>query len=177
MPNYRTQPWRNYTACTGHCGSDEKVNELTGWTPEVLDAMWESTRDMLPNTNARKGTKQAYFYLAYRFIKLGPRVAELYSVLHTPETGHVGKKAFYKHVAPIMIALAKHADMIRWENRLDYDNHCLVFPVGVTGIVDCFPIRVLTPRKYSVKKLLNQPKYKACVFKVQLVISLKGVWH
>ena len=65
--------------------------------------VWEAHRDTLPNTNARKGTQQDYFYLAYRFIKLGPRVRELASVLHTPGTGHVGKKLFYTHVAPIII--------------------------------------------------------------------------
>ena len=41
-------------------------------------------------------------------------------------------------------------------------------------IVDCFPIRVLTPRNYHVKKFLYQPKYGFAVLKVQLVISLKG---
>ena len=174
MPNFARKPWRDYTAVPGHQGSDEAVVDLTGWSPATLDVMWEAYRDVLPSTKARKGTKQAYFFLAYRFIKLGPRVRELYSVLHTPETGHVGKKAFYKHVAPILIALAENADMIHWGNRLASDNHCFVFPVGVTGIVDCFPIRVLTPRDYKIKKLLNQPKYKSCVFKVQLVISLKG---
>jgi hypothetical protein len=95
MPNYHRQACRDCTACPGHQGSDERVIDLTGWPPEVLDVMWEAHRDTLPNTNARKGTQQDYFYLAYRFIKLGPRVRELASVLHTPGTGHVGKKLFF----------------------------------------------------------------------------------
>ena len=177
MPNYYRQPWRDCTACPGHQGSDERVIDLTGWPPAVLDVVWEAHRDTLPNTNARKGTQQDYFYLAYRFIKLGPRVRELASVLHTPGTGHVGKKLFYTHVAPIIIGLGLTVNQIHWENRLATDNHCVMFPVGVTGIVDCFPIRVLTPRDYRTKKLLNQPKYKGCVFKVQLVISLTGMWY
>jgi hypothetical protein len=36
---------------------------------------------------------------------------------------------------------------------------------------------VITPRDYRTKKLFNQPKYKGCVFKVQLVISLTGMWY
>ena len=41
-------------------------------------------------------------------------------------------------------------------------------------LLQTFPIRILTPRKYRVKKLVNAPKYKACVLKVQLVVSLTG---
>ena len=40
--------------------------------PDVLSVMWETYGDVLPNTNARKGEKQAHFALAYRFFKLGP---------------------------------------------------------------------------------------------------------
>ena len=93
MPNYTTRPWREYTAVDGHLGTDERVNELFGFPPDVLDVMWETYRDVLPNTNARKGEKQVYFALAYRFIKLGPTRREMYSVLHTPQTGHVNKTA------------------------------------------------------------------------------------
>jgi hypothetical protein len=75
---------------------------------------------------------------------------------------------------PIIIALGENVDMIRWADRLASDNHCFMFPVGVSGIVDCFPIRVQTPRKYAASRYLYQPKYGFCVFKVQLVISLKG---
>ena len=169
--------WRDFTAAKGHRGSDDKVTDLTGWPPDVLSVMWNAYEAILPVTNARRPhSKQAYFFLAYRYIKLGPKVRELYSVLHTPYTGRVGKKAFYKHIVPIIIALGENVDMIRWDDRLARDNHCLMFPVGVTGIVDCFPIRVQTPRKYAESKYLYQPKYGFCVFKVQLVISLKGEW-
>ena len=88
MPNYTTRPWREYTAVDGHLGTDERVNELFGFPPDVLDVMWETYRDVLPNTNARKGEKQVYFALAYRFIKLGPtpRYLTLASTM-TPRSG------------------------------------------------------------------------------------------
>ena len=70
-----------------------------------------------------------------------------------------GRTASDAHV-PIILTLAEHANMIRWENGLDPTNHHLAFPVGTTGIVDCFPIRVLTPRKWSAKTFLYAPKYK-----------------
>ena len=172
-----TREWRDCTTTQGHRGSDAKVTDLTGWPPDVLSVMWNAYKDILPVTNKRRPhLKQAYFFLAYRYIKLGPKVRELYSVLHTVYTGHVGKKAFYAHIVPIIIALGENVDMIRWDDRLARDNHCLVFPAGVTGIVDCFPIRVNSPRKYAESKFLYQPKYGFCVFKVQLVISLKGEW-
>ena len=107
--------WRDFTAAKGHRGSDDKVTDLTGWPPDVLSVMWNAYEAILPVTNARRPhSKQAYFFLAYRYIKLGPKVRELYSVLHTPYTGHVGKKAFYKHIVPIIIALGENVDMIRW---------------------------------------------------------------
>ena len=161
MPNHTTRPWREYTAVDGHLGTDERVANLFGFPPDVLSVvMWETYGDVLPNTNARKGEKQAYFALAYRFLKLGPTRREMYSVLHTPQTGHVGTYGFKTHIVPIILALAEHANMIRWENGLDPTNHHLAFPVSTTGIVDCFLIRVLTPRKWSAKTFLYAPKYK-----------------
>ena len=70
MPKLHTRPWREYTAIDGHHGTDELVNDLFGFPPDVLTGMWEQYRDVLPNTNARKGEKQAYFALAYRFLKV-----------------------------------------------------------------------------------------------------------
>ena len=64
--------------------------------------------------------------------------------------------------------------MIIWKNRLDPTNHHFAFPVGTTGIVDCFPIRVLTPRKWAAKKFLYAPKYKCCILKVQIVVTFTG---
>ena len=197
MPNQHIFAWRDFTATAGHIGTDAKVLDLTGWPADVLNRMYINYGDRLPTTNARKPhLKQAYFFLCFRWIKLGPTVRELFSVLRTPHTGHLGKKAFYTHILPMIISLAEIVDEIKWEDRLARDNHCLLFPVGVTGvsvscdcscvnrtlltrlsllqIVDCFPIRVLTPRKWNVKKFLYQPKYGFAVLKVQLVISLKG---
>ena len=157
MPDsFYTRPWREYTAIDGQRGTDELVNNLFGFPPDVLTGMWEQYRDVLPNTNARKGEKQAFFALAFRFIKLGPRVRELHSVLFTPQTGHCGKKKFYRHIVPILLALAEHVNMINWENRLDLTNHAFVFPVGVTGIVVRFNLRV-TMHDRSFAGLLPDP--------------------
>lgn len=44
----------------------------------------------------------------------------------------------------------------------------------MTGLVDVFPVYVNHPSRYSLAKLLFQPKYKRCVWKIQLGVNFLG---
>ena len=47
-------------------------------------------------------------------------------------------------------------------------------PTPLTGIVDVFPIYVPASHDFAMRQLLFQPKYDACVLKIQLGISFLG---
>ena len=53
-------------------------------------------------------------------------------------------------------------------------NHAPFFKYFVTGLVDVFPVYVPAPTRYSLAKLLFQPKYNHCVFKIQLGVNFLG---
>ena len=64
-------------------------------------------------------------------------------------------------------------DEIDYTWRLDPFNHALPpFDRHITGIVDTLPIYLPTPHNWYLSTLFFQPKYKACVLKMQLGISL-----
>jgi hypothetical protein len=78
-------------------------------------------------------------------------------------------------VKPILKKVASVADEIHWDNRLkNHCNHSAFFPLNVTGIVDCAPIRVAKPKRSRPSRKLYQPKYKHAVLKIQVIISLTG---
>ena len=71
--------------------------------------------------------------------------------------------------------VASVTDEIHWENRLsNHKNHSKFFPLNVTGIVDCAPIRVAKPKRSRASRKLHQPKYAHAVMKIQVIISLTG---
>jgi hypothetical protein len=72
-------------------------------------------------------------------------------------------------------ALADIICEIVYDDRLDLYNHAgPPFEYHVTALVDVFPVFVPAPHEFSLRRLLFQPKYDACVLKIQLGISLLG---
>jgi len=72
-------------------------------------------------------------------------------------------------------ALANVIDEIRYDDRLDPFNHVgPPFKYHVTGIVDVFPVYIPKSHDWDIARYNFQPKYDACVFKIQLGISLMG---
>ena len=82
---------------------------------------------------------------------------------------------FHYVVLPALHYLALVMDEIYWDDRLDPYNHVIPFPFLVTGMVDTFPVRVLQPTNSEIRKRLYNPKYGACVYKVQLAIDFRGI--
>jgi len=81
----------------------------------------------------------------------------------------------YKHVYPLAHAFAAIIDEIDRSRRLDRYNHGVPpFEYLITGLVDTFPVYVPQPHRWSLARLLYQPKYKATVFKYQLGITWNG---
>ena len=71
-------------------------------------------------------------------------------------------------------ALANIISEIDYDRRLDLYNHAPLFKYYVTALVDTLPIYVPHPSSFAMRKLLYQPKYKACVFKMQLGVNFLG---
>ena len=83
----------------------------------------------------------------------------------------IGKTTFRTKVVPLAFALARIMNEVKWEDRLDPYNHHPFFPVGVTTVWDTAPIYVATPSDSRINRLLYQPKYKNCVFKLQIAVT------
>jgi hypothetical protein len=64
-------------------------------------------------------------------------------------------------------ALAAIIDEINYSDRLHPYNHVgRPFKYFVTALVDTFPVYVPAPGSFSMRRLLFQPKYDACVLKI-----------
>ena len=72
--------------------------------------------------------------------------------------------AFDKYVKEVLHVLSSRMNFIRWNRRLELNNHHEAFPARVTGIVDTFPV-VVECGDSEVGRLLYNPKYKAHVIK------------
>ena len=60
--------------------------------------------------------------------------------MHTARSGVCSRYKFETYVRPILSVLADKCDFIRWNRRLEHDNHHETMPPQVTGIVDTMPI-------------------------------------
>ena len=81
----------------------------------------------------------------------------------------IGRTAFYDNILGengIAFLLGQAIDEIDFSGRLNEFNHHEFFPVGITAILDTFPIYVGHPSCSHLSKLLYQPKYKAHCYKV-----------
>ena len=80
---------------------------------------------------------------------------------------------FDKYVKPIIAALAASMHYIQYDQRLDWNNHCEVFPSLYTTLVDTFPVNVAVAER-DTESLLYQPKYQHACFKVEIEVGFRG---
>jgi len=73
-----------------------------------------------------------------------------------------------------MTKMANTYDEIHWEHRLNPWNHSIHFPFHVNSIVDTFPVPVSQPVDSQLLRLLCNPKYGGCVYKVMICIDFLG---
>ena len=109
---------------------------------------------------------------------MGTRLSWVESFKSADGTYRACTRCMQLHVWPTAAALAALIDEIDYTWRLDPHNHALPpFDRAVTGIVDTLPIYIPSPHNWYLSTLFFQPKYKACVLKMQLGILTHGRHH
>ena len=104
----------------------------------------------------KKRRPKCFFFLIYVMVHLKPTARNVRNVLYTPQTGFISVTTWRTKCKPMLSKIASIVDEIRPENRYHKDNHSAFFPKGVTGIIDCAPIRVAKPRRSRPSKQLYQ---------------------
>lgn len=120
-----------------------------------------------------------HFYLVYKYIHLHPKKSLFQTTMFVSGLVTGVSYDYYRyHVLPIARRYALVISEIDWRKRLEWDNHHEFFPRRETIIIDTLPIRVCIPNDRLIARLLFQPKYKGCVFKVTLACTFKRkiVW-
>ena len=146
----------------------DKYNAYGGSAPCTFGGQLRA-RDRSPSQAA------FYFYLVFVYIHKCPVLSWVESFKSADGTYRACTRCMQLHVWPTAAALAALIDEIDYTWRLDPHNHALPpFDRAVTGIVDTLPIYIPSPHNWYLSTLFFQPKYKACVLKMQLGISLMG---
>jgi len=177
LPDHDHIAFRDMLVFRGHKASSRKVHIKTGYPEPILDRVWKDSVGELDDLRVG-GTQRCYlkveFLLAFMWIHLYPTTDNM-DTLSTTQTGPISMKTFYNRIQPILVRLSGRLRYQRWENRLKSNNHSIFFPERqVTGIIDCAPIRLVTPGKSDARRKLYQPKYKFAVYKIQVIISFTG---
>ena len=158
---------------------------MTGFDSATLAYVWNAYRSKLDVSNnkpswftCRRGLKYSFtvirFFLVYVYIHLYPRGKNMPLILRVRGRPRgYDKSTFRRQILPLAFDLAKALDEVQWSDRLDPFNHHPFFPTGFTTIWDTAPIYVATPRDSAINRLLYQPKYKNCVFKLQIAITFR----
>jgi hypothetical protein len=163
------------------------VQHDTGYQVDTLDELWDNFNDALPRQLYPDDPEiaEAFFYLSFVYIHYYPTNAQSPRVLWTPQLQLKGRgittDQLKAYIIPTIVALAlamkdttRSYRCIRWEDRLRHDNHTALIPSVVTGAVDTGPVLVCQPKRRKMSRLLYQPKYHACVYKFQLIVSFLG---
>ena len=162
--SYDNVPFRDMTGSDGHLGSDAAVKDKTGQEVRVLDYMWRRYSQHLDEFHPKQGRDKTkcYFMLIFVMVHLHPTTRNVRNTLYTPQTGFISVSTWRRKLKPMLAKLASVVDEMRWENRLHRDNHSAFFQTGVTGIIDCAPVRVVKPRRSRPSKKLYQVR-KPCL--------------
>lgn len=163
----------------------EFVQHDTGYHVDTLDLLWSEYNDVLPRRDLQPHMAEAIFYLSFVYIHLYPTANQFPRVMWSPQLDTKGRGLtehwLERWVKPTIVALAmamqdptRQFQCIRWDERLQFDNHTAFLPTTVTGAVDTGPVYVSQPTRSAHSRLLFQPKYHACVYKFQLIISFLG---
>ena len=116
-----------------------------------------------------------HFYCIFVLIHKHPKQCWMSQFKSRDGAFALSKRARYEKVHPMAAAFAGIIDEVDRTRRLDRYNHGIPpFEYLVTGLVDTFPVYVPQPHRWSMARLLFQPKYKATVLKYQLGISWNG---
>jgi len=86
-----------------------------------------------------------------------------------------GKTKLYNRLVPLIKYLGTHMSEIHWSLRLNTWNHVPQLPEQYTVIADTFPVRLATPRIWSVQQLYYSGYHGYTCIKFQNVIFFQGV--
>ena len=151
------------------------VRHETGYSKGVLRELWRKHEAaMPPGPIYCPDRRAAYFYLCFVFIHMAPSPSHS-TLLNTPHTGPISQSTFRRRIVPRLIALAAVINEIHWGDRHDPYNHVDWLPFYCVGVVDTFPVIISQPSDTRQARRFYQPKYGACVMKVQIIIDLNGL--
>mmetsp|Transcript_7073 Transcript_7073/g.12768 ORF Transcript_7073/g.12768 Transcript_7073/m.12768 type:complete len:301 (-) Transcript_7073:227-1129(-) len=157
----------------------------TGYAPSVLTELWSSAaphfvrhRDKNSRSTWVHRTKQMwrsqhYFYVLLMYIHLYPPHNNMVDILVTSRV-HVDFNCFYKMILPSAHSWSLVIDEIRWEARLDLDNHHPFFPYLHTVIWDSTCFMVEKPTDWTFGRLVVNGHYDWPCLLVLLGINFKG---
>ena len=162
------------------------VKTDTGFEVATIQHIWDKYNSWLGSPRGTFGNQVPqrkrdpdktgfYFYLVYVYMHKCPQL-NWTETFRSGDGKHVaGRRAFINNVFPIAEALANILDEVDYARRLDPYNHGLPpFDKSFTILVDTLPIYIPAPHDWYLSTLFYQPKYKACVVKMQLGINFKG---
>ena len=114
-----------------HRGNEAKVHSRTGYGCEVLDVAWAQFLDLghVDDLRLQKGEDnlKAMFFIVYMVIHLG-LTDDNVDLIYTPQTGQMTRSTYRRRVIPVMLRMSQHLSLIRWEDRLEKNNHVFHFP-------------------------------------------------
>ena len=158
----------------------------TGFETETLQYIWDKYQNwngspagtfggQLQRRQRQPEYAGFYFYLVFVYLHKCPQLNWIEAFRSADGQFKACARSFTEHVWATADALANIIEEIDYSWRLDPYNHALPpFDQSITGIVDTLPIYIATPHYWWLSSLFFQPKYKACVLKMQLGISLLG---
>jgi hypothetical protein len=159
----------------------------TNYSVETLDYIWNkynawngsppgsfAAQPPLPPVNSILD-RQYYFYCAFRMVHECPKTRAKHAFRSHDCWFDASPRTVRGQVHPLMKALSKIISEVDRSRRLNPYNHGVSpFDYFVTGMVDTFPVYVPAARRFSIARLLYQPKYKDHVLKWQLGITFGG---
>lgn len=155
--------------------TQENITAVTGVTEFVLNLVF--------NFCCGRGTPvedMSTLVWTLNYLKAHPTTRITFTFLQTSDTRNTHRK-IWRCVEYLATKLRPLVDS-EWEHRAQclvppdvaelYGNHCI-------GYIDSFPIRVKRPRSQMWRRALQNKKYNAHVFKVQMITNHVGtpIWY
>jgi len=162
----------------------QSMMDLTGFEARTLQHVWDKysafggsapgTFGGRLNPIQRGGPRRRAFHFLCLFVYIHKCPQSNWD-----ESFNMGGFTMSKHhwqpMHDVADALAQIIDEIVYDDRLHRYNHVgRPFKYHVTAIVDTLPVYIPEPHSFAMRRLLFQPKYGACVWKMQLGITLMG---
>jgi len=138
-----------------------ELHALTGYRVETFQWLLFRYGDQLRLSHK-------VFIDCFIYIHVYPRVRQSRTIFQR------SPRYISRRILPALEIMAQTFDEIHWDERLNPYNHAPHFLLFVNSIVDSFPIYVSQPTNPAFARVLYNPKYGACIWKVLIVISLLG---